>query len=79
LKTLQNLTFERKKKKERAFEKLKNKSSFEDFTKLHFSGAKNERQTRERRNRDEMETRGKAEKKQRQNKERTRKRGAFVP
>jgi hypothetical protein len=47
-------------------EKNKQKQAFENFTKLHFSGAKNGRETRERRNRD-------ARQKQRKSRDRTRK------
>ncbi len=43
--------------------------TFENLTKLNISGAKNERQTRERRNRDDTETRAKTQKEQRKNKE----------
>jgi hypothetical protein len=44
-------------------EKKKQNQAFENFTKLHFSGAKNEKETRERRNRDETETRGESNEK----------------
>jgi hypothetical protein len=59
------------------------KRELENLSKPIISGAKNERQTRDKRERDETETKqrreAKAEIKQRQNKERTKKRGAFVP
>jgi hypothetical protein len=57
------------------------KRELENLSKPIISGAKNERQTRDKRERDETETKqrreAKAEIKQRQNKERTKKRGAI--
>jgi hypothetical protein len=68
LKTLQNLTFEWKKNKQKqAFEKLKNKSVLRTSQNFTFRA----RKTRNNRERDETETKQKPEPKQRNNRERT--------